>query len=288
MSTRYARTLRYLIEKAPEGKSLLDRLALEIAQQVLDAPIAQKCDFPNYLTELHAIHYSWYIPFLKECAPHLQIGVLSILSKEQVSAIQQREPSLELPVDTPLTPIYRLFFTEWTFNHFFPQDYIPASLLNSGELSILLSISKEELVQLVDILGIQDLSLSVRVSINKRVAESLTAMLTRTQKKYLDYCLHMPIMPLRNATPLEKLNPATILHQTHQWGLQRLAAALSVQEPAFIKTLAYRYDTGRGAFLLQIAPKETTQPTKAVMQLALSIKQALAMLGIHIPIQPEK
>ncbi len=202
------------------------------------APVTAKnsplCTVPGFLAHLHT---SWLEPVFRKVPAPLNQFVGSVVPQAKELKISPR--GVEQPV--------RALFQQWLFDQTWGENVTPYSLLAPTALDCLLTMTKERLVLLLDLLGIQDVAIDMRRVLDRESVEKLKALLSETQRQYLEMCGKDNIIPLQiERTPsfwLNHSNPRLLIHSAGLWRLTRLVAG---EDPSWVWYLTRRLDMGRG------------------------------------------
>jgi hypothetical protein len=202
---------------------------------------------PKHAYPLEKIHYSWIEDTLKGIPKHLQ-RVLIGAFPEMIGQTLGKKMNAELPL---FSPSIQNFLLGIFYTHFPEKKILARSLLKENRLSPLLSLTKVELVHLIDLLPIHDLAEEVRHIVDKKVLQAIVTTLSQPQQKYLRICLHRrtkvppePLYPQRSYQ-----DPKKFAHLLHKRGLFRFSLALSKEMPDFIWHICHTLDIGRGKII---------------------------------------
>lgn len=281
MQTKSGLMLKILLNRyhGDPPKSLLKPFAHEEITELgkIESSLAnpeQGLDQPKTL--LQRIHYSWFIPVLETIPKNLLPLAVAALPKHQSEKIKQQ---LNLnPLERPLARLTRIFLLDRLYQLIKPTEILPLAFLPVTPLSGLFKLTKAQLVEIIDLLGIYDLADEVRYIIDKEQVNKINSCLTPRQKQFLRHSLHQK--EKLTSTPLhlkqwdgdcKKL--ALLLHQR---GLIRMSKALCGQHPHAIWHLMHILDKGRGE-ILKRHYTDTALPgvTAALIQQILTVMNFL-------------
>lgn len=255
MQRKSAIMLRVLMNRYHQGapSMLLEGLPKEDAQLVLDQTItsSEASQIMMRPSELLGgqIHYSWLQPVIESFHPAMQPLLISALPKESALALTKLmdKPKLATP-----KPIARDFLLLALCRKFSKGSVMPMQFLPESTLSSLITLTKPELLELVDYLGIYDLAEEIRHIVDKVLLKSIYACLSAKKQHFLRICLHQK-EKLKAAAKIGLINwkgdESQLGRLLHRRGLLRLSYALSGQPRDFIWHLAHRLDVGRGHIL---------------------------------------
>lgn len=243
--------LRVLINRynPKAGNSLLKFLPQNELQAVTDLDI-KSTDLTPILQQpqnsLTKIHYSWIQPLLGKFPGPLQPVAAAALTSEQLAGMQIATP---LAISNVVkTFILNQFYRLLKIDEHFPVEYLPET-----ELSQLSKWPKQQLVNLIDFLGLHDLASEVRQIVNRDYLKNIYTCLTPKQFHYLKVCLHQKeqiTSPKLGIDPT-KQDCSRLKQVIHQRGLLRLGRALCNEHPDLVWHLAHTLDMGRGNILLK-------------------------------------
>lgn len=200
-------------------------------------------------------HYSWLAPYIDKLPKNLKVLTLNALTEEQSKGVKQL-----LKIDsaaTPLSPKIKNFllgrlYAQWQPEGI-PEEYLPTS--NLGEL---FELTKSELVDLINLLAMYDLSEAIRHIVDKKNLKALYLCLSPQKQRFLRICLHKKEKLAAPKLDIGKWDGSqsqlnAILHRR---GLLRLGKALCGQTPQFFWSVVHTLDTGRGNALTEYYKEE--------------------------------
>jgi hypothetical protein len=122
-----------------------------------------------------------------------------------------------------------------------------------------LTLKKNELVKVMDFLGLYDLAHEMKRIVANKILKDIYACLNKEQQQFLRQCMHAKDNVMTPNLHLESWNgdKKVLMQLLHRRGISRMALALSGQHPDLIWHLAHILDTGRGELL-----QKTTQKAK--------------------------
>ena len=233
---------------------------------------------PSSLNWLEHVHYSWLEATIQSLPATLQKSTISALTKEQRNGLIKRKLTTNISEpDFAFTQPVRSFllsklYEVWKEKEVNKRAVLARELLPDNSLLPLLDCSKRELVEIIDLLAMHDLSEEVRHIVDKKLLQAILLHLTSRQQKYLKACLHqkakMAMLPL-NVKDVYKDRKAfsTLLHKR---GLKRFALGLCGSGQDFIWHITHTLDTGRGKIVNDACQKETdVQKTTQMIRLEI-------------------
>jgi hypothetical protein len=223
------------------------------------------------LAWLEHIHYSWLEESIKSFPGALLPALVLALPHELQKGLAKLKIATIAEESAPFSPSVKNFILGHFYATWKDKDILPCKLLPESPLSPLLNCTKSELVKIVDMLAMHDLSEEVRHIVDKKILQAIIQTLTADQRKYLRSCLHqkskIATLPL-NAKEVYKDHKA-FLTLLHRRGLKRFSLALFGSHPDFIWHIVHTFDTGRGKILLNSIPKEDVKQAAPVIQLEI-------------------
>lgn len=220
---------------------------------------------------LARVHYSWIKPFIEKFPERLQGVMLAALTAEQIGG-------MKVAADYPISNIAKTFIVTKLCYQLKIDEHIPLEYLAESELSPLLKWTKQQLIDLMDFLGLYDLASEVRRIVNRDHLKNIYTCLTPKQFYYLKVCLHQKeqiTSPKLGIDP-SKQDCAKLKQVIHRRGLSRLGKALGEEHPDFVWYIAHCLDTGRGSILLkEYQSKVTPKVTSILKQQVLNLMNFL-------------
>lgn len=220
------------------------------------------------------MHYSWIAPLVKDLSPSLQrvtIASLPETSGEKLKKLLGITSKVTIPSQK-----LKNYFLKKLYHRWKPTDAVPQELLEETPLMPLLSLTKEQMVLLLDLLALNDLAESIRHIVDKSTLTAVYSNLTHTEQAFLRVCLHQRDKLKVTKVDVAKLKntPQELKKALHKRGLFRLGKALCGQKRQFMWHVTHILDTGRGAALEEYY---TDQPVQGVT--TMLIHQTLAAIN---------
>lgn len=255
--------LNGFFKKFPVQKqmSLLSPLSSQMKEQLEKAYTPPIDIIPEKFCKksiLNEVHYSWYIPLI-ESYPKNDLSLLVYAFDTEVKTQIEKHFSLPEISFTP-SPLAIDFFQRLIFNKILDSkiDILPKEYLPDTELNLLLELSKNELVMLIDYLSIFDLALQLPQILNPETLKKIDQYLSPDKKQFLKKLsfykqpFAFPPLPLDGISSLEEFN--LILHKR---GLNRFAKAICNEHSSFIWYICHKIDIGRGNNLFKLCRDKT-------------------------------
>lgn len=255
---------KVLINRYRGGKAdtFVKYLPPEQAQQVLNLTLASK-DLLPLLTQpydaLEHIHYSWFLEPLSQVEKAKLPLLLSALPEPLALKLENyfKESSRRFHPPAPLQHyLFRQYFSILQLDAVPPAAYLPQT-----ELSPLGSLSKGQLIEIMDLLGLYDLAEEIHKIVDKHTLERIYSSLSKKQFSFLKQCLHQKEKLIAQRLKLEYWDgdPVKLKKLIHHRGILRFGYALSGEDPYFLWHVTHRLDTGRGAKLTKYYSKNPIQ-----------------------------
>ncbi len=227
--------------------------------------------------ELPKIHFSWLAPLLRSF-PENEIKLfLSCLTGEQIKDLKQ---ALLLSNTLPVPSTIGAAYLRKTLFHFIAEpQLIPVSCLPADPLNSLLELTHEELISLIDLLSMHDLSVEIRHIIETSKLKDIHSLLSKAQTAFLKTLLHkkeavsFKKMGLQNWKGDREALRAMLL----QRGINRIAKALYGRSPSLLWYVAHRLDAEKGQLLINLCtaldhPRASVLLSEQVVELIGAIK----------------
>ncbi len=283
MQAKHWLTLRVLLNHFHEGiaEALIRALPQEHVDElqkieVTSGEISPLIDHP--FDEIKKIHYSWLLPAVEKLPKQMQEVTVSALPEPYSTRIRRSFQFPPAPKTLPL-PIKK-YLIKTLYDKVKKTGILPLEYLPDSPHKELVDLSKSQIVELVDFLGIHDLATEVRQIVDKRQLQMVYKCLSPLKRRFLDVCLQRKD---RMTSPKLKLQTwggdcKTLNKRLHKRGLKRLGYALAGQDSNLIWHLAHKLDTGRGKLLMKYYKKKeitkvTPLLTQEVLQLVKFLKQ---------------
>jgi hypothetical protein len=221
---------------------------------------------------LARLHYSWIQPLLGKFSDRMQPVVMAALTNEQMAGLKISSP-------VAISDVVKTFILSRLYHLLKIGEHFPVEYLPETELSPLAQWTKQQLVNLIDFLGLYDLASEVRHIVNRNYLKNIYTCLTPKQFHYLKLCLHQKeqlVSPKLGIDPTKQDCPR-LKQIIHRRGLLRLGKVLCGQHPDLIWHIAHTLDTGRGNILLkeyqhEASPKITPILKQQVLNLMNFLK----------------
>lgn len=227
--------------------------------------------------ELAQIHYSWFAPFLRSL-PKNEIKIfLSCLTAEQIKGLKETLLlSNQIPEPTELGGA---FLRKTLYSAISKEDLTPISCLPNDPLNGLLHLSYSELLSLIHLLSMHDLSVEVRHIIETAKLREIYSILTKAQSTFLKTLIHK-----KEAVTFKKMglvnwkgDRESLKGILLQRGINRIAKALYNCHPDLLWHVVHRLDSEKAHMLMKLCtaldhPRAAPLLTDQVLELIQAIK----------------
>lgn len=115
-------------------------------------------------------HYSWLAPVIEKMPKHIQLPIVASLPQPQNAGVGKM---LKLPVLPAPPPSTQAFLLAQLYKAWNPTDALPREYLPKTSLEALLTLSKADLVDLIDLLAMYDLSDAIRHIVDKKYLKKI-------------------------------------------------------------------------------------------------------------------
>lgn len=248
--------LHVLLHHSSRGGSLLRYFPEDLSDEMQRWPSPLAYNFQKILSQhdwLNSIHFSWFIAPLSTLSLETKQLFLSLLEKQQAMQLSRK---LEVGLKPPsYSPFIRPFLMEELKKKIFQgvevidKDYLPPSELND-----LLTLSKNQFMNLVDLLGVYDLSADLRQIVEKELLSKIYHSLSNEQLQFLHYCSRQPVKWISPKIGLASWDGSKGILQRilHGRGLYRLARALFDEDESLKWRLIHQLDIGRAKVMEKV------------------------------------
>jgi hypothetical protein len=202
------------------------------------------------LALIEKIHYSWLTPLVQKFSAPVQSVLLSALPDEQARRLLHVF-QLPHPSSSP-APIIKQYLVHRLLKQLKGIDRVlPLEFLPNSPTRQLVDMTKRELVELLECLGVHDISEELRRIVDKKSLKRVYECLSPKEQAYLRVCMHLKNKIASPRLGLEKWNGdcEKLRNVMQSRGLIRLGKALSGENPDFVWHIAHRLDIGRGQTL---------------------------------------
>ncbi len=245
-----------------EKAQAISRLPASMALKLKDLPSSRVDDLLESVPDrLRAIHYSWFQPALSRLPPEQRQTAEEALPLERGPAGLRALPALILE-----------YWQSWLWRQIVEQDWLPQRMLRAPEgLEQLASLSKHDLMEVIDLLGVFDVIPNLRKAIHASEQKFWGEVLSATQKKLAHKLLMQPAWPGQLPLAVGSVSIPDASRTLHQRGCLRLGAALRGSHDSFLWAIVHHLDRGRGQLVQEAASETTSAEAIAAARGALEI-----------------
>lgn len=231
------------------------------------------------LSKIKNIHYSWIYPAIQQYPENLRPFVAEALPEPSNIRLLSLLKVPRAPIATGWARQYLLhdLSKKMELDTLTPIEHLPQSLL-----SFTLELTKEELIELIDFLGLYDLAEEIRRIVDKNQLKRIYNCLSIKKQHFLRSCLLSKEKVVTPKLELEKWNgdQEALEKLLHKRGLVRFGKGLSGQPADFIWYIVHRMDSGRGILLSKyISPTEIPGITSLMIQEIQSVHNFFKKMG---------
>jgi hypothetical protein len=253
MELKSAIMLRVLINRFHQGapEALLKGLPEAEAEHVLVHTISSTeashvMNKPS--TFFKDIHYSWLQPVLETFSPSLQPMLISALPAESAAPLSKL---MNFPLLKPASETSKEFLLSSLCRKFMENTPLPVVFLPETFASPLALMSKAQLIELIDFLGIYDLAEELRHIVDKVLLKAIYKCISIKKQHFLRICLHQKekLKAAKIGLINWKGDEVQLGRLLHRRGLLRLSYALSGQSQDLMWHIVHRLDVGRGQII---------------------------------------
>lgn len=270
----------------PDGaEGVLSSLSQEEVQKVLSQEISS--DQVNSLLLQPAeiigdMHYSWLEKSLERFPESLQPFLVSALPQTHQEGLVKRKGFNNAPQG--VSSFVRRFLLKTIYQQLGAKDVLPLSLLPEQPLSPFVHLNKEEMLDVMDLLGLYDIASEVRMVIDKKILKQLYKSLSKKKQQYLRKILNRQDKVSSPPMGLDQWggNEEKLGRELHRRGMIRLGKALSGMDSQLFWHISHRLDTGRSAFISRYRGDKEEGVTRS---LGL---QVLSAINFHKQYKEEK
>jgi len=199
----------------------------------------------SHKERLARIHYSWFVEYFSSVEHKDQAWLLAALPEELQDRVLE---SLNIPKRRP-SPFGQRYLASMLYDAMIVDEpfLIPQECLPNFPLLGLLHLSLSELVELIDYLGLHDVSPEIRTLISSKVLQKIEGVFSNKQKEYLKLLLGSKEPVIFSGLGLNSWdgNEKKLRDTLHKRGINRLAKTLYGQNTSFLWHLLHKFDVGR-------------------------------------------
>jgi hypothetical protein len=205
---------------------------------------------------LMKVHYSWLQRELEKLPKNVIEVAISLLPEPIKTKLREvfkvKEPSFNF------SNRIRTFLLNHLFKHIYKEYPLPLDYLPTSPMTPIAKLQKEELIEVIDYLGLYDLAEEIRQIVHKKQLENIYKCLSNKKHLYLRQCLHQKEKLVTQSLQLERWDGdcQKLIKLLHHRGIVRIGYALSGQHPDLLWHITHILDSGRGEKLYNYIQKE--------------------------------
>ncbi|CCB85094.1 MULTISPECIES: hypothetical protein [Parachlamydia] len=281
MNTKSLMMLKVLLNRYHEKKmkEFIDCLPSENVQAILSTQTeasAPEAVLWAYENKIGQVHYSWLVPILKKIPIEEAAWIMSALPVAIVSKL--KKVCHISPLEVELSAPAKEFALHYLWKQIEQPDVMPIEFLPQTSLSFLLQTSREDLLEIIDLLSIYDLADKVRQIVDKNRLKNIYGSLKPIELQFLRFCLNkqekLAISPLNLAD--WNGDSQQLRQKLHRRGLSRLGHALVGESADFKWHFLRKFDVARAAVLQHCSEKQDTSKVTAIL-----IQQLLGLVNFR-------
>lgn len=218
----------------------------EMSSETLDFSLSQPWQ------SLLSMHYSWMIEPLKQFKTELQCFIVSSFPQE-IGAKLATHLKMEKRREG-MTDAVKHLFLNYFYGKMKLKEVLPLHLLPNSPFADLQTLTKEQLIELVDCLGMYDVAGELKQIVDKQQLSRIFLVLSQQQQAFLKRVVHEVDKFRAPRIGLDQWSGDSrrLLQVLHNRGMTRLSKALAHEHPDFVLHLCYRLDTGRASVIQKV------------------------------------
>ena len=225
---------------------------------------------------LSKIHYSWLAPFIEKLDPKEHDILIASLPDPQQQGIRRILKKKNIQFN--LIPGLKRVVQQKLLKEVLGTQNVPIGYINQTSLTPLLNLDKTALVNMIECLGIYDLTEEMRKVVDRHRLKLIYAALNPLEQQFLRQCLQYKNRLQSFGMDLHSWSGsvADLKQQLHRRGMARLGRSLSGQPPQLIWQVVHTLDIGRGNRVERwIAPQVKEGITSALIGQVLNVMNFL-------------
>ena len=237
---------------------------------------AKKLESNKFTKEsiIDTVHYSWFIPLLNiysdEESSLFLLALKPSYRKSLLNLLNLKETKDEIH------PTLIAFLKEILLRSLIKKEdaLLPINCLFDSKLNILLTLGKNKLIKLIDLLSIYDLAKELKYIVEKKKLKKIFSYLKNHEKDFLKTILHYqePFSTQRINIEQYSDEKTKFRNLLHRCGLLRLSIALSGESIDLIWYVCHYLDIGRGNYIFkECKTKKIANISKTITEQILQI-----------------
>ncbi|PWU14823.1 MAG: hypothetical protein C5B45_03875 [Chlamydiae bacterium] len=249
-------TLRSLIMSSQKKRDLLTCLSEELQAEIHtshgeDIEITDTAS--SMCKQLDAIHFSWFVPYLRSLTEKEAKLFISCLPTQQT---QELKEALMLSQSFPKpTALAKKYLTQELFKTIAPESLIPCCFLPQHPLLTLLDLNTTQLNTLIELLAMHDLVVEIPQIISTQKLKLIDSALTKEQSHYLKNLLSQKEPVIFKKIGLSEWNADldVLKNALTQRGINRLAKAIYPIHASFTWYISHHLEMEKGKLLTKLS-----------------------------------
>lgn len=257
--------LRSLIMSSSKEKNLLACLSQEMQTEMQTShreSIGITDTESSIYKQLDAIHFSWFVPYLRSLTEKDAKLFISCLPPEQIQGLKE---ALMLSQSFPQpTALAKKYLTQELFKNIAPENLIPPCFLPQHPLLALLGLNTTQLNTLIELLAMHDLAVEIPQIISTQKLKLINSALTKEQAIYLKKLSAQKEPVVFKKIGLSEWNAdlEVLKNALMQRGINRLAKAIYPIHTSFTWYISHHLEIEKGKLLTKLSTA-TTAPQAA-------------------------
>lgn len=211
-------------------------------------------------TLIDTVHYSWFIPLLNIYSQKEASLFLLAMKPSNKKALMNLLNLEDLKED--LSSTLKDFLKSILINSLIKKEdaILPLECLFESKLNIMLTLTKNELIKLINLLSMYDLAKELKHIIEQKKIKKIYSYLYPYEKSFLKTIYNKNEPFTSQKMQIEKFyeNKKKLRNNLHMRGLMRLSLALSGESIDLIWYVCHYLDIGRGNYIFKKCKKEKT------------------------------
>ncbi len=252
---------RLFLENYDKEKKLVKYLTDSELKKINSLPpFSKTIDTKKFFQDsiIDSVHYSWFIPLLNIYS-HKEASLFLLAMKPSYKKALKNLLNLE-DIKEELHPTLKEFLRSLLLRSLIKKEeaLLPIECLFDSKLNILLSLTKKELIKLIDLLSMYDLANELKYIVEQKKLKKIYSYLQPQEKAFLKTIYHQSEPFSSQKLKVEKYcdNKKKLRNVLHVRGLMRLSIALSGENIDLIWYVCHYLDIGRGNYIFKKCKKE--------------------------------
>lgn len=254
---------RLFLEKYDKEKKLLKYLTESELKKINSLPaFSKEIDTKFFFKDsiIDTVHYSWFIPLLNIYS-HDEASLFLLAMKPSYKKALKNLLNLD-DLKEELNPTLKEFLRSILLRSLIKKEEAlsPIECLFDSKLNVLLSLTKKELIKVINLLSMYDLVKELKFIVEKKKIKKIYSYLQNDEKAFLKKIYNKAEAFTSQKISLEKYyeDKKKIRNLLHARGLMRLSLALSGESIDLIWYVCHYLDIGRGNYIFKKCKKEKT------------------------------